>query len=1190
MVQRYKLQEEDYRGERFKNVANDLKGNNDLLILSKPEVIEEIHAAYLAAGADIIETATLNATAISLADYGMSDLAYELNYEGARLARRVADSYSTPDKPRFVAGSIGPTSKPLSVSPDINDPAFRSISFDELYDAYVDQIRGLVDGGADMLLIETVFDTLNAKAALVAIQDYIDQTGNDIPVMVSGTLSDISGRTLSGQTLEAFYTSVSHINLLSVGLNCGLGAKQMAAHISELHVYSRFPICAYPNAGYPDQFGQYTEQPSDTAAFVEQMLQQGQLNIVGGCCGTTPDHIRAIAEVAAKYPPRQLPNIEPVTTFSGLSAMKITAQSNFVNVGERTNVAGSKKFARLIKEYKYEEALSVARQQVQDGAQLIDVCMDEAMIDAPAAMTSFLRMMASEPDIATLPIMIDSSKWEAIVAGLKSTQGKSVVNSISLKEGEEAFIKKAKYIRKFGAGVVVMLFDEQGQADTYERKIVIANRSYQLLMDKVNFPPQDIIFDPNILAISTGMDEHNNYAVAFIEACRWIKANLPHVKISGGVSNLSFAYRGHDVVREAMHSVFLYHAIRAGMDMGIVNPGQLAVYSDIAPDLLALVEDVVLNRRPDAADRLIAYANQTREQQSGSKDEKKEEDWRKQTPADRIGYAMVKGIADYIEGDVDDLLPSYPSPLNIIEGPLMDGMNTVGGLFGEGKMFLPQVVKSARVMKRAVAHLEPLLEKEKQAGRQARSAAKILLATVKGDVHDIGKNIVGVVLGCNGYEIIDLGVMVSPQKIVETAIAEKVALVGLSGLITPSLDEMATVATEMQKAGLTVPLLIGGAATSALHTAVAIQPTYKSGVVHVKDASQVAQVVKSLLAADTRESFLASVDQTYDQFRQKYAREQEERLLLPLDEARKNRIAIDWQNEAIATPAFTGIKVYKDFPLSELIPLISWSAFFYAWGMKGRFPDILTHPQMGQEATNLYNDAKLLLAELAEKRLITANGVVGIFPAASRFEDIMVYADDEHTRPLATLYTLRNQERKAGGEYNSSLADFIAPVDSGRKDYIGVFAGTAGIGVDELVIKYKGQNDDYKAILVKTLANRLAEAFSEKLHELVRTQLWQLPEGVEGIRPAAGYPVYPVHSEKKTIFSLLDVEKSTGIQLTENYAMSPLASVSGLYLASPHAAYFLVGALGHDQIEDYARRRGITVEEAERLLAQNRLQ
>jgi 5-methyltetrahydrofolate--homocysteine methyltransferase len=1187
MAQQYKLQESDYRGERFRASSIDLKGNNDLLILSRPSVIQEIHEAYLSVGADIIETDTLNANAVSLAEYGLQNLVYELNFEGAKLARKTADKFSTADKRRFVAGSIGPTSKSLSMSPDVSNPASRSITFDKLYAAYVDQIKGLVDGGVDMLLIETIFDTLNAKVALAAIQDYNQQNGYDIPIMVSGTLSDSSGRTLSGQTLEAFYTSVSHVNLLSVGLNCGLGAKQMAEHIAELSSYSKFHVCAYANAGYPDQFGSYNDTPESMAAYVEQMLKGGMLNIVGGCCGTTPDHIKLIAALAEKYAPRQIPQLDKISTYSGIDVVKVLPHSNFINIGERTNVAGSKKFARLIREQKYEEALSIARQQVQDGAQLIDVCMDDAMLDAVKEITTFLNLMASEPDIAVLPVMIDSSKWEVIKAGLKCAQGKSIVNSISLKEGEEAFLSKAKYIHKLGAATVVMLFDEQGQADTYERKIEIAERSYRLLTNKIGFPPEDIIIDPNVLAISTGMEEHNDYAVAFIKTCRWIKENLPYAKISGGVSNLSFSYRGNNTVREAMHSVFLYHAIQAGMDMGIVNPGQLTVYSDIEPKLLKLTEDVVLNCSTDASDLLIAYAAQLANNSTG-KEEKKEEGWRKQPAIERIRYAMVKGVADYVEQDIKELLPSYSSPIAIIEGPLMNGMNEVGVLFGEGKMFLPQVVKSARVMKRAVAYLEPLIQKEKEQNKTKQSPGKILLATVKGDVHDIGKNIVSVVLGCNGYEIVDLGVMVPTHKIIEVAITLKPDIVGLSGLITPSLDEMAHVAEEMNKNKLQIPLILGGAATSPLHTAVAIQPKYGKGVVHVKDASQVAGIAKKLLA-ENGSLYLQELDNTYEQLRISYKKQQEELSLISLVEARKNKPAIDWANEPIKKPAFLGVKVYKSYPIEELIPFINWSAFFYAWGLKGRYPDIFQHPQMGAEAKTLYDDAQLMLKELAAKKLLTANAVVGIFPAASKDEDILIYTDELHASVQATLYTLRNQQKKEEGN-NCNLADFIAPAESKKADYIGAFAATAGIGVNELVEEYSTAKDEYKALLVKLLANRLVEAFSELLHLKVNTELWQLPEEVEGIRPAIGYPVCPVHNEKRTVFDLLNTEKNTGIELTDGYVMNPIASVCGLYFASPHAHYFSVGPLKEDQIELYAKRRNIALEEAENLLSQNRLE
>lgn len=1187
MVQRYKLTEQDYRGERFKNSAIDLKGNNDLLILSRPNVIQEIHEAYLDVGADIVETDTLNANAISLAEYGLADLAYELNLEGAKLARKAADKYSTAEKPRFVAGSIGPTAKSLSISPDVNNPALRSITFDELYNAYVDQIRGLVDGGVDMLLIETIFDTLNAKAALVAIQDYNEQNGCDIPIMISGTLSDSSGRTLAGQTLEAFYTSVSHVNLLSVGLNCGLGAKQMGGHIAELAKYSKFHVCAYANAGYPDQFGKYNDTPEGMATYVEQMLKAKMLNIVGGCCGTTPDHIALIAKLAEKYEPRPIPKTATISTYSGLEVVKVLPHSNFINVGERTNVAGSKKFARLIGEQKYGEALSVARHQVQDGAQIIDVCMDDGMLDAAKEMTTFLNLMASEPDIATLPVMIDSSKWEVIEAGLKCTQGKSIVNSISLKEGEEAFLAKAKYIHKFGAATVVMLFDEKGQADTYERKIEIAKRSYRLLVDKIGFPPEDIIIDPNILAISTGMEEHNDYGVAFIKTCKWIKENLPYAKISGGVSNLSFSYRGNNTVREAMHSVFLYHAIQNGMDMGIVNPGQLTVYNDIEPKLLELVEDVVLNRSTDASDKLIAYASHMVNTKTG-KEEKKEEDWRKQSPVERLRYAMVKGVDDYVEQDVEALLPSYPSPLNIIEGPLMDGMNEVGAFFGQGKMFLPQVVKSARVMKRAVAYLEPLIQKEKERNNAAQSRGKILLATVKGDVHDIGKNIVSVVLGCNGYDIIDLGVMVPTQKIIDTAIAENIDIIGLSGLITPSLDEMANVAAELNKNNLQIPLMFGGAATSPLHTAVAIQPKYSGGVVHVKDASQVVSVVKNLLSKDTCETYLNELNSNYSKLRSEYEAEQQAKSLLSLDEARKNKPTISWDAETVAKPKFVGVKTFKDFPIEDLVPHINWTAFFYTWGLKVRYPNILEHPTMGKEAKKLHNDALAMLDEFAKNKSLTANGAVGILPASSEDEDILIHNAD-HSSTIATLHMLRNQEQKTDGTNNCCLADFIAPADTNKTDYIGLFAATAGIGVEQLAEQYKNSNDEYRALLVKTLADRLAEAFSEVLHKTVRKDLWGFAKGIEGIRPAIGYPVCPDHSEKKTAFAILNAEENTGIELTDSYAMNPAASVCGLYFANPKAHYFTVGLVGKDQVKQYAERKGISVEKAEQLLAHNRI-
>lgn len=1195
-IQRFKLTEEDYRGSRFANISAKVKGNNDLLVITQPQIIEGIHEEYLRAGADIIETNTFNANAISMADYEMQDLVYEINVEAARIARRACDRFSTPERPRFVAGSIGPTNKTASMSPDVNNPAFRAISFDTLARAYYEQVSGLMDGGADILLVETIFDTLNAKAALFAIEQYGDEHGIHIPVMVSGTITDASGRTLSGQTAEAFLASVSHVNLLSVGFNCALGAQQLKPYIQVIAAKAPFHISAHPNAGLPNQFGEYDQGPDQMAAIIEDFLRDGLLNIIGGCCGTSPAHIAAIAQVAERYQPRAIEPKEPVTTFSGLEPVRVTKESNFVNIGERTNVAGSKMFARLIREEKFEQALSVAQGQVEGGAQLIDVCMDDAMLDAKAAMVNFLNLIASEPEIARLPIVIDSSKWEVLEAGLKCVQGKSVVNSISLKEGEEEFLYKAKLVKRYGAAAVVMLFDERGQADTYERKIEIAERSYKLLTQKVGFPPQDIIFDPNILAIATGIEEHNGYGVSYIKACEWIKKNCPHAKISGGVSNLSFSFRGNDTVREAIHSVFLYHAIKAGMDMGIVNPGMLQVYDEIEPDLLKLCEDAVLNRRKDATERLLVYADKIKSQAKGEHEEAKKDAWREQPVAERLKHALIKGITEHIDEDVEEARHNYPAALHVIEGPLMDGMNVVGDLFGAGKMFLPQVVKSARVMKKAVAYLTPFIEEEKAKNGDLTSAGKVLMATVKGDVHDIGKNIVSVVLACNGYDIIDLGVMVPAEKILEEAKAHNVDVIGLSGLITPSLDEMVTVAKEMRRQGFNVPVILGGATTSKIHTAVKIAPEYENGMVHVKDASRAVGVVRSLISED-RQQYIDRINEEYTSMREEHNRRRGDSEYVTLAEARKNCIKTDWASLPIDAPKQLGTFVLGDYPLEELARYIDWTFFFFSWDINGKYPKIFNDPVKGEEAKKLHADALVLLQRIVDEKLFTAKGVYALLPANSVDEDVAVYGTSGEE--VARYRFLRNQERRGEDKKpNFSLADYIAPKSSGRTDYIGTFAVTVH-GADELVKEFEAMHDDYSAIMAKVLADRLAEAFAERLHERVRKEFWgyspveELPleellhEEYRGTRPAAGYPSCPEHSEKRVIFDLLQAEKHIGAKLTENYAMWPGASVSGWYFAHPESTYFNLGRITKEQVELYATRKGISLSEAERLLRPN---
>ncbi|MCX6304889.1 MAG: methionine synthase [Bacteroidetes bacterium] len=1210
MVQRYKLEEYDFRGSRFKDFAYNLKGNNDLLVLTKPGVIREIHEAYLEAGADIIETDTFNANRISLSDYHLEDLAYEINLAAARLAKEATAKFTllASDKPRWVAGSIGPTSKTASMSPDVQNPAYRAVSFDDLYNAYREQARGLLDGGVDILMVETIFDTLNAKAALIAVFDEInartpahkgslaDHLPGRIPVIASVTISDNSGRTLSGQTLEAFLFSIIHFDLFAIGINCSLGAEELRPYIEELSVKAPFPVIAYPNAGLPNQFGEYDQSPVEMAGYIKDFLDNGFVNMVGGCCGTNPEHIRRFAELAMDAAVRPVPVRAHELRLSGLEPLTIFKGSNFINIGERTNVSGSRKFARLIKEEKYEEALSVARQQVESGAQVIDISMDEAMLDAEKAMVNFLNMVASDPDVARVPIMIDSSKFSVIHAGLKCIQGKPIVNSISLKEGEAAFREHATLLRKFGAATVIMAFDEEGQATTLDRRIAIATRAYRILTQELGFPPEDIIFDPNILTVATGIDEHANYAVEFLNAVKWIKENLPYVSVSGGISNLSFSFRGNDALREAMHSAFLYHAIRAGLDMGIVNAGALPVYDEIPKMLLKLVEDVILNRRKDGTERLLAYADQVTD--SGKKEET-EAEWRSLPVAERLRHSLIKGNAEFIDQDIDEAMPQFDLALKIIEGPLMDGMNQVGDLFGSGKMFLPQVVKSARVMKKAVARLTPRLEAEKADLKGSpRNNGKILLATVKGDVHDIGKNIVGVVLACNNYEVIDLGVMIPADKILAAAREHNVDVLGLSGLITPSLEEMVHVAKEMERQKFTIPLLIGGATTSDIHTAVKIEPFYSQSVIHVKDASKAVGVVSNLLSAEAKKDFTGSIKRKYERIRNTYDKKADYSYI-PIAEARKNKLKIDWETSGIYKPKFTGNKVFIDYSLEEIAPYIDWTFFFHAWKMNGKYPAILTDPVKGAEATKLFNDAQRLLKEITGKKMLIARGVIGLYPCNSTGDDVEVYADESRSNVLTTFRFLRNQQLKDPGQPNLCLADYIAPKESGIIDYMGGFAVTAGLGVEEWVSRFEKEMDDYNSILVKILADRLAEAFAELMHARVRKEFWgyakdeqldvfsMIREEYQGIRPAPGYPACPEHSEKRTLFNLLDAEQKVNIHLTENYAMYPGASVSGFYFSHPLARYFNLGRISKDQLTEYAKRKNFSVEHAEKLLNTN---
>jgi len=1200
MIQRYQLDEAGYRGERFADYDKDIKGNNDLLSITQPKIIAEIHTAYLDAGADIVETNTFSSTSIAQADYGMEDLAYELNLASAKVAKQAVLDYMAkhPGKPRFVAGALGPTNRTASLSPDVNDPGYRAVNFDDLKAAYYEQAAGLIDGGADILLVETVFDTLNAKAALFAIDTLMEERKLDIPIMVSGTITDASGRTLSGQTVEAFWVSVSHMNLLSVGLNCALGAKEMRPHLEALSKIATCHVSAYPNAGLPNEFGEYDQGADEMSNYIRDFASNNFVNVIGGCCGTTPAHIAAMVKGVEGLAPRVIPEGHGFTQLSGLEPLTIRPEMNFVNVGERTNVTGSKKFARLIKEGDLAEALSVAQQQVEGGAQIIDINMDEGLLDSEKAMENFLNLVMAEPDIAKLPIMIDSSKWSVIETGLKCVQGKCVVNSISMKEGEEEFIRQAKLVRRYGAAAVVMAFDEKGQADTIERKVSICKRAYDILVNRVGFPPQDIIFDPNIFAIATGIEEHNEYAINFIEATRQIKEACPGVMISGGVSNISFSFRGNNVVREAMHAAFLYHAIQAGMDMGIVNAGMIEVYEEIPKELLERVEDVLFNKRTDATERLTDFAEGLRG--TGGRSIQKDLSWREGTVEERLAHALVRGITTYVDEDTEEARQKYDRPLHVIEGPLMDGMNIVGDLFGSGKMFLPQVVKSARVMKKSVAILTPYIEKEKVGGVKS-SKGKILLATVKGDVHDIGKNIVGVVLGCNNYDIIDLGVMVPANKILQVAQEEQVDVIGLSGLITPSLDEMVYVAKEMKRLGFTLPLLIGGATTSKTHTAVKIEPEYDGPIVHVLDASRAVTVVSNLLSEDEGQmsNYVLDVKASYQKIRDQRIGRTSHKKYLPLTAARANKQVIDWANYVPPKPAFQGVKVYDAIPIEDLTDYIDWTPFFSSWQLAGKFPAILEDEVVGIEAQKLYNDARSMLRRIIDEKWLSARAVIGLFPAnASTDDDLEVYANDERQEVKAVLHHLRQQQQKAAGRFNHSLADYIAPKATGLEDYIGAFAVTAGIGIEKWVEQFERDHDDYQAILVKALADRLAEATAEYMHTKVRKELWAyadnenlenndlIAEKYQGIRPAPGYPACPEHTEKQSLFELLSVEENIGIKLTESYAMYPAASVSGWYFSHPESKYFGLGKITTEQVKDYALRKGMSVEEASRWLAQ----
>jgi 5-methyltetrahydrofolate--homocysteine methyltransferase len=1193
IIQKHRLREEDFRGERFINHPRSQKGNNDLLSLTKPELIKDIHRDYLKAGADIITTNTFNSNRISMSDYGMENLVYEMNIQSARIAGEAIAAFENSANPQehFIAGTLGPTNRTASMSSDVSDPGARSVSFDELVEAYSGQIHGLIDGGVHILLIETVFDVLNCKAALFAIDTVFAEKGIRLPVMVSGTITDASGRTLTGQTLEAFMVSVSHFPLFSIGLNCALGAEQLRPFVEELSQKSGFFVSVHPNAGLPNQFGEYDQSAEFMASVAEDFMNEGWVNIIGGCCGTTPLHIRKIAQASKKYKPRVRPEIRKFTKLSGLELLTVTPESNFVNIGERTNVSGSIKFARLIREEKYDEAIAIARNQVEGGAQIIDICMDEAMLDSEKAMVKFVNLILAEPDIAKLPLMIDSSRWETIESALKCIQGKSVVNSISLKEGEEIFLSHAQKIRKYGAAVVVMLFDETGQADTFEKRISVAERSYRLLIDKLEFPPEDIIFDPNVLAISTGIEEHNNYAVNFLKAAEWIKQNLPFAKVSGGISNLSFAFRGIDKVREAMHSVFLFHAIKAGLDMGIVNPGMLQVYSEIEPDLLKLAEDVVLNRRKDSTERLVKYAEGIRNE---GKRVEKEDLWRRLPVKDRIKYSLIRGLDEFIDQDIEEARLLFSRSIELIEGPLMGGMNEVGELFGSGKMFLPQVVKSARVMKKAVSKLAPYIEKESKEVER-KTPGKVLLATVKGDVHDIGKNILGVVLSCNNFEVIDLGVMVPADKIIDTSVKENVDVIGLSGLITPSLEEMVHVASEMERRKLKIPLLLGGATTSEIHGAVKVAPVYSNAVIHVKDASKAAGVLAALLQKNNA-GYISAVKEKYKKLRDDYSSRQRGKSILSLNEARKNKFLTDWRSVKLFEPSEPGIHVLSEIDLPELSGYIDWTYFFFSWKISGNYPAIFKDPVKGEEARKLFSDAQMYLKIIITQKLLKASAVFGIFPAVSAGDDVEVFSDKSKDKLKSVFRFLRNQEPKPGGKPNLSLADFIAPETSGLTDYIGAFVVTAEPDT-EAMGEYK--NDDYATIMIRILSDRFAEAAAEWLHEKIRKKYWgyaadedlkieeMLKAKYRGIRPAPGYPACPEHSEKRVIFDLLDAEKMIGVELTGNYAMVPPASVCGYLFAHPGATYFNIGKIGADQLKDYASRKNMKLEEAARWLAPN---
>jgi len=1193
MIQNHSLGEEDYRGDLFQNHSVDLKGNHDLLSLTCPEVIEGIHRAYFEAGADIIETNTFNGNRISQSDYRMEEAVRDINLAAARIGRQVADKFSKkePEKPRFVCGVLGPTNRTASLSPDVNDPGFRNITFDELFSAYHEQAEALLEGGVDLLMVETVFDTLNCKAALAAVQEIIEESRKPIPVLVSGTITDASGRTLSGQTPEAFWISIRHGNLLSVGLNCALGAQQIRPHLQDISRIADTLVSVHPNAGLPDEFGEYNDSPEFMAGLIREFAEEGLLNIVGGCCGTIPDHISAIADAVSDLSPRKIPEIAPFTRLSGLEPFTIRSDSNFVNIGERTNVSGSARFRRLIKEDRYEEALSVARQQIENGAQLIDVNMDEGLLESEIAMEKFLRLIASEPDISRIPIVIDSSKWSVIETGLKNIQGKGVVNSISLKEGEEKFLEQAKKILRYGAAVIVMALDEEGQADTIERKVSICQRAYTLLTETTGFSPEDIIFDPNIFAVATGIEAHNEYAINYIEATRQIRNSCPGVHISGGVSNLSFSFRGNNAVREAMHSVFLYHAIQAGMDMGIINAGQLAVYDDLSPDILQRVEDVLFNRRDDAIERLLEIAKSFKKVEQKSTQDNA---WRTSAVEKRIEHALVEGVTDFIVEDIEEARKMFRYPIEVIEGPLMDGMNRVGDLFGAGKMFLPQVVKSARVMKKAVAYLVPFIDKE-QSGKK-KSQKKILMATVKGDVHDIGKNIVGVILGCNGYKVIDLGVMVPPDKIINTARDNEVDIIGLSGLITPSLEEMIYMAGELERENLSIPLLIGGATTSKKHTAVKISQQYSGPTVHVADASRSVGTVQSLLNEKQKEEFISGISKEYSQIRRMHEKSRNARNLISLSEARERKFCPDWKNYIPPEPELNGIRVFDNYDLDELTNYFDWTPFFTVWELKGKYPKILKDEKVGHQAEVLYEDALKLLKQIVSDNLLTAKGVIGFFPAVGVGDDIRIFRDEGRQQEGSVIHHLRQQISKSHGQPNRCLADYVAPEESGLKDWIGAFSVTVGYGVDTLSKRFEKDEDDYKKILLKALADRFAEAFAERMHERVRKEFWGyakdevmdneslIREKYRGIRPAPGYPSCPDHTEKSNLWDLLDVERHTGITLTENYAMIPAASVSGWYFSHPDSTYFGLGRISRGQVTDYARRKGMKVKAVEKWL------